>query len=121
LLTSSMLFRSPPDHPGALVELLPHFAVRDVNLARLESRATGGGLGAYCFFMDAEGRVAEARIGEALMGLRRICRDVRFLGSYPRSDAGMQQRRPRARVSTTDDDFHEAERWLARIRAGQVD
>ena len=118
---TSLVAFLPHDHPGAPVELLTQFAVRDVNLTRLESRPTGDGLGTYCFFMDAEGHVAEARIGEALMGLRRICRDVRFLGSYPRSDAGMQQRRPQARVSTTDDDFHEAERWLARIRAGQVD
>ena len=92
---TSLVAFLPHDHPGALVRSCsPSSAVRDVNLTRLESRPTGDGLGTYCFFMDAEGHVAEARIGEALMGLRRICRDVRFLGSYPRSDAGMQQRRP---------------------------
>ncbi|KUP95694.1 prephenate dehydratase [Thermobifida cellulosilytica] len=118
---TSLVAFLPYDHPGALAELLTQFAVRDVNLTRLESRPTGDGLGTYCFFMDAEGHVAEARVGEALMGLRRICRDVRFLGSYPRADAGTAAKRPGARVSTTDDDFHEAEQWLARIRAGQVD
>ncbi|MEY9214509.1 prephenate dehydratase [Thermobifida halotolerans] len=117
---TSLVAFLPHDHPGALVELLTQFAVRDVNLTRLESRPTGDGLGTYCFFMDADGHVAEARVGEALMGLRRICKDVRFLGSYPRADAGLGHLRPAARISTTNDDFHEAEQWLARIRAGRV-
>lgn len=109
------------DHPGALIELLNQFAVRGVNLTRLESRPTGDGLGSYCFCIDAEGHVAEARVGEALMGIRRVSRDVRFLGSYPRSgrptelDPVLQ---PRA---ATDADFAEAERWLDRIRSGGVD
>lgn len=108
------------DHPGALVELLSQFAVRDVNLTRLESRPTGDGLGTYCFFMDADGHVAEARVGEALMGLHRICKEVRFLGSYPRADAGTDPSPLVPRNSTTNADFHEAEQWLARIRAGEV-
>ena len=33
------------DHPGALMELLTEFAVRGVNLTRIESRPTGDGLG----------------------------------------------------------------------------
>ena len=75
------------DHPGALLEVLTEFAVRGVNLTRIESRPTGERLGRYCFSIDAEGHVDEARVGEALMGLRRVCPDVRFLGSYPRADA----------------------------------
>ncbi|GAA1463811.1 prephenate dehydratase [Nocardiopsis exhalans] len=109
------------DHPGALIEVLNQFAVRGVNLTRLESRPTGDGLGSYCFCIDAEGHVAEARVGEALMGIRRVCRDVRFLGSYPRGGRATEiipQMRPR---STTDADFAEAELWLARIRAGAMD
>jgi hypothetical protein len=31
------------DHPGALLELLQEFAVRGVNLMRIESRPTGQG------------------------------------------------------------------------------
>ena len=74
------------DHPGALLEILTEFAVRGVNLTRIESRPTGGGIGDYFFSIDAEGHIDDARVGEALMGLRRVCADVRFLGSYPRVD-----------------------------------
>jgi prephenate dehydratase len=103
------------DHPGALLEILEEFAVRGVNLTRIESRPTGDGLGRYCFSIDCEGHVAEARVGEALMGLRRVCADVRFLGSYPRAD----KVRPKLRVGTTDADFEEAAAWLAALREGR--
>lgn len=117
--TSLVAFLSD-DHPGALVELLNQFAVRSVNLTRLESRPTGDGLGNYCFCIDAEGHVAEARLGEALMGIRRICKDVRFLGSYPRTDADTEVAPLMPQRGTTNADFHEAEQWLARLRSGHV-
>ncbi len=104
------------DHPGALMEILSQFAVREVNLTRIESRPTGQGLGRYCFFIDCEGHVSEARVGEALMGLRRICSDVRFLGSYPRNDGG----RSPQRVGTSEAAFTEAAAWLTRLRSGQA-
>ena len=76
------------DHAGALLEVLTEFAVRGVNLTRIESRPTGEGMGRYCFSIDCEGHVDDARVGEALTGLRRVCPDIRFLGSYPRADRG---------------------------------
>ena len=72
------------DRVGALLAVLIELAVRGVNLTRIESRPTGERLGRYAFFLDCTGHVAEARVGEALQGLRRVCADVRFLGSYPR-------------------------------------
>ncbi|WP_017573231.1 prephenate dehydratase [Nocardiopsis halotolerans] len=119
-LTSLVAFIAD-DHPGALIEVLNQFAVRGVNLTRLESRPTGDGLGSYCFCIDAEGHVAEARVGEALMGIRRVCRDVRFLGSYPRGGRTVETDPPLRPRTATDADFAEAELWLARVRAGQVD
>lgn len=75
------------NRPGALLELLEQFAVRGIDLARLESRPTGEGLGEYLFWIDADAHLAEPRMAEALLGLRRTTRDLRFLGSYPRGDA----------------------------------
>jgi len=102
------------DHPGALLELLTEFAVRGVNLTRIESRPTGVGLGRYYFSIDAEGHIAHARVAEALAAIRRECADVRFLGSYPRADGVA----PTERVGTTDLDFSDAHAWIERIRRG---
>jgi len=104
------------DHPGALMELLTEFAVRGINLVRIESRPTGDGLGRYYFSIDCEGHVDDARVGEALMGLRRVCADVRFLGSYPRHDGGATH----VRRGTSDAEFAQAAAWLSRLRYGRV-
>jgi prephenate dehydratase len=103
------------DHPGALLEILSEFAIRGINLTLIQSRPTGTGLGSYLFWMDFEGHVSDARVGEALMGLRRICADVRYLGSYARAD----RVRPEVRRGTHDNDFTEAAAWLNSVRSGQ--
>ncbi|ALC28748.1 prephenate dehydratase [Streptomyces bacillaris] len=107
------------DHPGALLELLQEFAVRGVNLMLIQSRPTGEGIGNYCFAVDAEGHIADRRVGEALMGLKRICPKVRFLGSYPRADVSVDEVRP-LRTGTSDSDFTEAADWLARSQDGRI-
>ncbi|HEX6520973.1 MAG TPA: prephenate dehydratase [Streptosporangiaceae bacterium] len=104
------------DHPGALLEILTEFAVRGINLTTIQSRPTGDRLGQYYFYIDCEGHVDDARVGEALMGLRRMCADVRFLGSYARCDGGRTQVRP----GTSDTEFAEAAAWLGRLRFGRV-
>ena len=99
-----------------LLEILTEFAVRGVNLTRIESRPTGGGIGDYFFSVDVEGHLDDARVGEALMGLRRVCAEVRYLGSYPKVDG----RPPVLRPGVTDQEFRQAQAWLARIREGRV-
>jgi len=114
------------DHPGALMDILGQFAFRGVNLTRIESRPTGDGIGRYCFFIDCEGHVAQARLGEALMGLRRVCNAVRFLGSYPQAAPGSGPATAAdlpgnaGQEDKSDAEFIEAADWLARIRSGQV-
>lgn len=100
------------DHPGALLEILTEFAVRGVNLTRIESRPTRKALGDYFFSVDCEGHVEDARVGEALMGLHRVCAAVRFLGSYPRHDG----REPLVRDGVSDADFAGAQAWLGSVR-----
>lgn len=100
---------------GALLQILTELAVRGINMTRLESRPTRQVLGEYCFSVDIEGHVAEARIGEALLGLHRICADVRFLGSYPRLDG----KQPVLPQGLADDDYAAASAWLADLRAGR--
>ncbi len=99
------------NHPGALLEILEQFASRGVNLCRIESRPTKRTLGDYCFSVDAEGHITDARLGEALMGLHRICADVVFLGSYPRADAAA----PDIRTGTSNAEYAAAAAWLQRL------
>ncbi|MFG2138821.1 prephenate dehydratase [Streptomyces sp. NPDC048650] len=103
------------DHPGALLELLQEYAVRGVNMMRIESRPTGEGIGRYCFSVDCEGHVTDRRVSEVLMGLKRVCSEVRFLGSYPRADEVAATVRP----EMTDSAFSEASDWLARCLDGR--
>jgi prephenate dehydratase len=109
--TTMVLFMRE-DHPGALLEILEQFASRGVNLCRIESRPTKKTLGDYCFSVDAEGHLNDARLAEALMGLHRICADVVFLGSYPRADGA----EPTIRTGTSNRDYADASVWLERLR-----
>ena len=104
------------DHAGALLEVLTEFAVRGVNLTFIQSRPTGRELGHYHFIIDAEGHINDARVGDALMGLRRICEDVRFLGSYPRADKVA----PTTTKSSSDQAFQDSNSWLSEVRKGRA-
>jgi len=96
------------DHSGALLEILEQFAMRGVNLTRIESRPTKKTLGDYCFSIDAEGHVGEPRLRGTLKGLHRICRKVTFLGSYPRADKVP----PSIARGFTTQDYAAAEHWM---------
>lgn len=100
------------NHAGALLELLSEFATRGVNLTRIESRPDPGRPGMYSFSIDAEGHVADERVGDALAALHRVCAEVRYLGSYPRRD-GAQGPIPTGRH---DSDFTAARAWLDTVR-----
>ena len=104
------------DHAGALLEVLTEFAVRGVNLTFIQSRPTGRELGHYHFIIDAEGHINDARVGDALTGLRRICEDIRFLGSYPRADKVA----PTTTKSSSDDSFKSSNNWLEDVRKGRA-
>jgi prephenate dehydratase len=108
--TLSLFMRE--NHPGALMEILTEFVVRGIDLTRLESRPTKKSLGDYYFSVDLEGHVDDLRVSEALMGLHRVCADVRFLGSYPRHDG----REAHVREGVTDQDFDSALIWLKKLK-----
>ncbi|WP_069813694.1 prephenate dehydratase [Streptomyces sp. TP-A0874] len=107
------------DHPGALLDLLQEYAARGVNMMRIESRPTGAGIGRYCFSIDCEGHITDRRVGEALMGLKRICPKVRFLGSYPRAGVDATGGTP-LRPGTSDSEFSAASDWLTRCLDGRA-
>lgn len=113
---TTLVVHLPDNEAGALLAMLEQFAVRGVNLSRIESRPIGDALGRYSFSIDAEGHITDERVGEAIMGLHRRCPHVRFLGSYPRADAVA----PTVHVGTADADFVGARDWLRAVREGSA-
>lgn len=103
------------NRPGALLKLLEVFAERLLNLTKIESRPTKAELGEYCFFVDVEGHVLDARVGDALAAVRRTQRDIAILGSYPRATPFDPTAADHA---LADDAKHrEATAWLTAWRA----
>lgn len=115
---TSIVLWQRTDHPGTLRDLLGEFATRGINLMLLQSRPTGAGIGDYCFCVDAEGHITDRRMAEALSGLKRICREVRFLGSYPRAEVSPADV-PGPEVGTSDAEFVAAADWVARCQDGR--
>ena len=71
--------------PGALFRALSAFALRDLNLAKIESRPLRGKPWEYLFYVDFLGRVDDAAVKNALGHLGELADFLRVLGCYPRS------------------------------------
>lgn len=73
------------DRPGTLQMVLTELYYAGVNLTMIQSRPTKRELGDYMFFMDIDGYADEPNIQIALNCLRMKMREVKVIGSYPRS------------------------------------
>ena len=79
---TSLFFRTP-NRPGALFRALAAFALRDVNMSKIESRPIVGRPWEYSFYVDISGDPADPNIARAVDHLREMCEVVRVLGTYP--------------------------------------
>jgi prephenate dehydratase len=70
--------------PGALFRALAVFALRDLNLTKIESRPLRGKPYEYLFYLDFLGRVDSPNARNALNHLREMADFVRVLGCYPK-------------------------------------
>lgn len=70
--------------PGALFRSLSVFALRDLNLNKIESRPLRGKPWEYLFYVDFEGREDDPVAQKALGHLAELADFMRVLGSYPR-------------------------------------
>ena len=69
--------------PGALFKCLSVFALRDIDLSKLESRPLRGKPWEYMFYVDFIGNTREARCQKALAHLAEVTSLLRVLGCYP--------------------------------------
>src|SRR6186997_1762882 len=75
-----------PSTPGALFKALSVFALRDINLAKLESRPIRGRPWEYLFYVEVEARRDDMACSRALMHLAEFARWTRVLGTYKGAD-----------------------------------
>ena len=100
--TSVLFVLSSKDAPGSLFKALSVFAVRDINLSKIESRphrhvrsltagtpspkrqrADSGPHFEYTFYADIHASAVEERTRNALRHLEEMCAVVRVLGCFP--------------------------------------
>ena len=71
-----------PSTPGALFKALSVFALRDINLTKLESRPVRGRPWEYLFYVEVEARRDDLACARGLTHLAEFARWTRVLGSY---------------------------------------
>ena len=104
-----------PQRPGTLVGALTEFALRGVDLSRIESRPTRTNIGTYRFHVDLNGHIDDAPVAEAISALYLRCDDLTYLGSWPAARREGEQVR-----NNTVARIAEAHAWVERMRRGDI-
>jgi len=83
-LKTAIVF-STPNKPGTLFRCLSAFALRDINMDKIESRPFRGRLFEYLFYLDFLGSPDEPNCRNAMSHLREMTDFMAVLGCYPQA------------------------------------
>jgi prephenate dehydratase len=72
--------------PGALFDILGEFAIRKINLTKIESRPTKETPWEYNFYVDFEGHTQSMAVSEALLSIKPKTSYIKILGSYKKAE-----------------------------------
>ncbi|MFL6480280.1 MAG: prephenate dehydratase [Nitrososphaera sp.] len=72
--------------PGALFGILGEFAIRKINLTKIESRPTKETPWEYNFYVDFEGHLQSKAVHEALISIKPKTSYIKVLGSYKKAE-----------------------------------
>ncbi len=85
-LSKTSIVFSVDNVPGVLFKCLSVFALRDIDLTKIESRPLRGKPWEYLFYLDFAGSLQEKRCRNAVNHLQEITTFFRCFGSYPRAN-----------------------------------
>jgi prephenate dehydratase len=74
------------NQPGSLFRAMSALALRDIDLAKLESRSLAGRPREYLFYIDFTGSISKDVVKRALAHLGEYAPMLRVLGSYPAAE-----------------------------------
>jgi len=69
---------------GILFKMLEIFAIKDINLLKIESRPIPERIFEYIFYLDFEGRTMDKNVIESLKALKKLSSRLQVFGSYAR-------------------------------------
>jgi chorismate mutase/prephenate dehydratase len=84
--TTGLLF-AVNDEPGALFDVLKHFAERGINLKTIQTQPMAGENWNRLFYVEVSGHVTDRAVITALEEIKRQAKLLKVLGSFP-SEAG---------------------------------
>ena len=115
------------NQPSSLLDALTQLSARGVDMSRISSRPLRGVWNApgtsegdlpmsghYVFHVGLVGHIEDAAVAEALAGLRRVARHVRYLGSWPASEDVKNRHQ-----GSAPPDFAESAAWVVRLKNGK--
>lgn len=79
---TSIICSAKNEVSGALYDILHEFAIRGINLTKIESRPSKDNLGSYVFHIDFMGNVEDPNIKETLAIIKHKTKILKLLGSY---------------------------------------